>query len=104
MKKKHYPDKVKVRRKHYKLHLSPVIEDDKGQDMALYGYCVPEDRCIIINTSYNEAEMFKTFWHEVLHAIEAEYKLKMPHKLVYALEGALAKFIKDNFNIRFKRR
>ena len=36
------------------------------------------------------------FIHEVLHAIEFEYELKLPHSLVYALQGPLALLLTKN--------
>jgi hypothetical protein len=97
MKRRHYPKKLKVKKRYYKVEMTSRIEDDKGQDMGLFGCLIPQEKLILLNTRQSDKEMFKTLLHEALHAIEVEYKIRIPHKLIYAMEGPLAEFIKANF-------
>jgi hypothetical protein len=41
--------------------------------------------------------MMKTCIHELLHALNHEYGLRLRHRQIYALEGALTDFILRNF-------
>lgn len=101
MKKHLYPRSVKVRKTRYKVKLVSKLNDGKN---ALRGYCDPnKPHTLYLDKDLKSALLFSTFWHEVLHAIEVEYKIKVPHKLVYALEGPLAQLLKDNFHLFFKR-
>jgi hypothetical protein len=39
----------------------------------------------------------RTLVLELFHAIEFAYEIKIPHALIYKLEGPVAELIKDNF-------
>ena len=41
-------------------------------------------------------EIVKTFIHELLHAIEAEWEEPIPHRIVYMLEEGIFKVLKLN--------
>jgi hypothetical protein len=53
------------------------------------GLCDDGAHVILIKRGMSKAQTFRTVVHEVLHAIEFEYQLKVPHKLVYQLEKAI---------------
>lgn len=64
--------------------------DDPNQT----GYCLGHDsevgcRTIWLKIGLPKKIMIKTFIHEVLHAIDFEWGIKIPHKLIDALEGPL---------------
>ncbi len=57
------------------------------------GTACPETRTIELCSKMGRRKMLSTFIHEVLHAIEFEYQIKIPHRLIYALEGPLARVV-----------
>jgi hypothetical protein len=59
-----------------------------------------ETRTIDLDGALSPRILFRTFCHEVLHAIEHEYEIVIPHRLVYLLEAPIERFVVDNF---FKR-
>ena len=44
----------------------------------------------------SDTEIVKTFIHELLHAIEAEWEEPIPHRIVYMLEEGIFKVLKLN--------
>ena len=42
------------------------------------------------------AARFDTFLHEILHAIEYEYGIEIPHPLVHALEEPIRRLLVEN--------
>jgi hypothetical protein len=97
MKAKYYPASVKVGKKRYRIELVPFIEEIDGD--VTRGYCEQEERVIQLLSTQSQLELFSTFIHEALHAIEHEHKVKLRHKTIYAIEGPLAKFLLENFHI-----
>jgi len=91
-----YPKSLKVRNKNYKLEFTKDITDAGIWTVGANGSKIQ------ISEFQSEKEKFKTVIHEVLHAIEHEYKIKISHKLIHALENPLARFINDNMIWRFK--
>lgn len=61
------------------------------------GLCDYNTRTIYIRSTQSRRGMFRTFIHEVLHAIHGEWSFKLNHKTVYELEVALDALIVDNF-------
>lgn len=57
------------------------------------GLACPETRTIELCGKLGPRKLLQTFLHEYLHAIEFEYDLKFPHRLIYALEGPLARMV-----------
>lgn len=97
MKKRLYPAKLRVGATTYRLELVPHIEEI-GRNVTR-GYCDPDEKLITLLEKQSDKELFSTFIHELLHAIEYEHKVKIPHKLVYAMEGPLAQALTKNFYI-----
>lgn len=60
------------------------------------GLCDPADHIIYILQGQSPKERFKTFVHELLHALEYEYSFEMPHKSIYDLEEPLTRLWEDN--------
>lgn len=48
------------------------------------------DGKIRLATGMETLEAYETLWHELLHSIEYEYEIKIPHELIYKLEKPLA--------------
>lgn len=56
---------------------------------GIVGECCSADKYIRIRRTQSKAQLFRSFVHEVLHAIEAEYEIPVSHKAVYGLERAI---------------
>lgn len=65
------------------------------------GLCDPSANTIYIRLGLDEHERFKTFVHEILHALEHEYELELPHHIVHALEEPILRILLDNGLISF---
>lgn len=104
MRKKSYPSSIKVRNRRYRVVLSPIIAENGLDDTNLRGWCDPQEKIILLRNTLSEKELFETFVHELLHAIEFEWKTEIPHALVYKLEGPLVQVLKTNFKLSFRRR
>lgn len=89
-----YPKEVLVRDEHYKVIFVGTLD---RKDKNKMGLCDPEEHTIKIKMGMSATETFNTFLHEVLHAMEFEYNLKISHKLVYQLELAISNFLFNNF-------
>ena len=67
---------------------------DRFDDPYQSGYCIGSDfkngyRTIQIKKGLTPTFRAKTFLHELLHAIDFEWNVKIPHKLIEALEKPL---------------
>ncbi|NCY21739.1 hypothetical protein EBX31_07265 [bacterium] len=67
-----------------------------GSDKETLGLCCPGEKEILLKQGMTPRERMSTFIHELLHAIEFEYEIDIPHKLVYQLEGPLTQLVLDN--------
>jgi Zn-dependent peptidase ImmA (M78 family) len=66
----------------------------EGKDTL--GYCDDEAKVIYIKDNQTLDESFNTVIHELVHAINHEYKIKLKHGQVYKLERALAELLVKN--------
>jgi hypothetical protein len=87
-----YPDKVRIGRATYCVHfMDSLTEGDLGG-------CDMTNKIILISKRQSKNDMLATFWHELLHAIEYEYRVKLGHpkieKLEYDLAEVLLQFLK----------
>lgn len=64
------------------------------------GLCKSDVRTIFIKIINDPVETYRIFKHELLHAIEFERGIDVPHKWVEAFDRPLAKF--DILNTEFK--
>lgn len=62
----------------------------------LCGECDLAEREIRIAQKLKPMLRLETFVHEVLHAFEEEYGLKIPHKMIYKLEKPLCNLLIEN--------
>lgn len=67
----------------------------KGDKLQIGQY--DPDGFIRIKTGLSKYERLETLVHEIMHALEAEYGVPMPHKLIKKLEGPVTEFIMNNF-------
>lgn len=88
------PHKVRIKpRISYEVVYSDVIKDDP----ECLGLCDPNLRQIFIKNDLCDTEKQRTFIHEVLHAIEAEYlKKSVPHTAIYAFEEGIFNLLRLN--------
>lgn len=60
------------------------------------GLCDPAEQEILLLQSMNKVETLFCFIHEILHAVDEEYKIKLTHKQIYQLEEAIGNFLIAN--------
>jgi hypothetical protein len=60
------------------------------------GECWFDARTIALCKGMNAGLTMETLLHELLHAVAHEYEFEIPHKSIYALEGALHSILKLN--------
>lgn len=90
---KDYPNKIKVGKNKWDLKVV-----DKVDDANSYGHADLVNKEILIRKNQNKTDMFKTFWHEVIHAFEEEYGFRLSHRDIFKLETALAELCVKNLS------
>lgn len=94
---KDYPKEIVVGDSIYRVRFVRAIGDaPKGSEKETLGLCCPGEKEILVKQGLGALERFSTFVHELLHAVEFEYEIEIPHKLIYQLELPLTKLILDN--------
>ena len=88
-----YPKQFIIDSEVYKIQFVDTILRDKG----CMGVCDSETRIIKIKNGQSASETLATLIHELLHAMELEYDIKISHKNVYLLEKALLNLLLQNF-------
>lgn len=91
---KDYPKFINVNDERYEIRMVSKIPGEAAGDCGL---CDDGKRIIWIRKTQSPAGLFRTFIHEILHAVEAEYNVPLKHQQVYALETALSALIMENF-------
>jgi F420-dependent methylenetetrahydromethanopterin dehydrogenase len=61
------------------------------------GLCDGEDRIIYLADDLKGRRLVQTFLHEAIHAVDYDFNIKIPHKLVYALDRHLGNFLWTNY-------
>lgn len=74
-----------------------VVFVDRIEGKDTLGMCDPSNRVIFIKNGQSKEETFKSYLHEILHALEMEHDIKISHKAIYALEQAVFLFLTENF-------
>lgn len=93
LKRKDYPKELLIGDEFYKVKFVRKFEDKNT-----VGECDPSSKEIRILCGQGGEDTLKTFIHEVCHAlIEFEHDIEIKHKLIYALETPIYRFILDNF-------
>ena len=92
-----YPKTVEVEGMNWAIKFKrKPFYDDEGDECL--GLCDPEDKTIYIKIQTDKVDMFRVFIHEVLHAIEYEREIEIPHKYIEKLDRGVSKFLIKNFN------
>lgn len=90
---KKIPSSIRLKSKvKYEVVWAEIIGDNENT----LAECRYESRQILIKIGQSETDNWKAFIHEVIHALEFEYRIPIPHKITYLLEEAVFKMIKLN--------
>lgn len=73
-----------------------VVWVDRFDDPECGGLCHKENRMIYLLKGLSDSRTTEVFIHEVLHAMEFEWGIVMPHRVVEQLEQAIVKLLKLN--------
>lgn len=79
------PPRLKIKNK----VVYEIVWVESFADPDVLGECRFDSKQIAIKDGLSEREAFKTFVHEVLHAVEFERGVKIPHRAIYQLEDAV---------------
>lgn len=90
------PTEVKIKKGiTYRVHIvNKIPYQVEGE--SLTGYCHQETRTIWVSKRQRRPGLEKAFLHELIHAIQFEYELKIDHDDVYDLEKALYEVFRIN--------
>lgn len=91
-KKSEYPFRIKINKVFYTIIF---VEQIEYRDP--FGLCDFERKVILLKNKQSQKDLFKTFLHEILHAMEFEYNIPITHKIIYQLEESVFQLLKDNF-------
>ncbi len=86
---KDYPKKIYIRGDVYRIVFIKNLKE--------LGVTSTDPDVIKIKAGMSKNETFKTFIHEVLHAMEFSWPIELSHKTVYRLEEAIFSLLIDNF-------
>jgi len=77
-----------------KIEIPTILADE---DYVHFGECCPSDLEIRILQGIGRKESFDTLVHEMFHAIEISWDIKIPHSIIYLLEEPMREFLLANF-------
>lgn len=87
-------DRIKIGKHYWNIEHSDKHDDADHDDL---GMCIWDDKLIWISTRQSDSGRLATLVHEILHAMEYEWKLKIPHALIRLIEKPIARIIANNF-------
>ena len=93
MKQSDYPKELWIGDALWRVKFVRKLQDGRG---ILDGLCDPSETTIYLRMGHDRAERFKTLVHEILHAIEYEWKLELPHQIIYGMEEPIYRILVDN--------
>lgn len=99
MRKQAYPKHLFINGSFWRVRFLRVIDKQPFLD----GLACEERQTLFIRSTLSDHEKLRTFLHEILHALEMEYGIEMPHDLIYQLEGPLADLLSHNCWITWAR-
>ncbi len=80
----------------WKVKMVRKIGRDNRSGTEVIGLCDPSIHTIFIKTGQDLESKLTTFFHELTHCFEYEYKFELKHPHVYKLGEALAKVFLEN--------
>lgn len=90
-----FPKKLKIRDTFYSVHFAKP-DNRKALRRGDMGLCDSKAKEIVLSLDQGKLQMMETFIHELLHAFEFEYNIKIKHKTIYELEQPIVNFISAN--------
>jgi len=93
-KTREYPDSVIIKDEIWSIRFCRSVPDEEPSTVGL---CDPSEKTLWIKLGQGRYETFRTFIHEVTHAIEDEYDFTLRHEHVEKIELGFAAFIVINF-------
>jgi hypothetical protein len=78
------PAQVTIGDQEYRVTVTALMKEEYA------GECHQDTKIIIISADQGEEEAWVTFFHEWLHGVEEEFKVKLGHGKIKKLEHALA--------------
>lgn len=84
-----FPTKLPIGKSEWKIIYSDFHPDQNLDDL---GMCF-SDKVIWVSTKQCDVSKFATLLHEIMHAIDFEYGIKIPHRVIEELDAPLAKAI-----------
>ena len=85
------PKRVRIKR-----NISYKVIETKFDNPEDLGKCDPVLRVIEIKKGLSQKLQRQTLIHEILHAIEFENGIKIPHRAIYQLDLALEEILRLN--------
>lgn len=93
------PKRVKVRKHYYRVVLKEDWIEYKGQRVR--GLCIGAPvRTIEVYAKQTRRWLISTFMHEVMHAVQFEYRIKLEHQTIHDLEMPFAELMMHNPSLR----
>lgn len=89
-----YPKELIIGRRTWAVVFCDAVPDG---DPSWHGYCWEYEDTIYLVKGYSPRNTFETFIHEIMHALEYTWNIKIPHELIYILQRPIARFVRDNF-------
>lgn len=96
MRQKDFPKEITVGDNIWSVRFVRHIPHDVPGRICL-GLAEPSEQIIFIKMGQKPKARLHAFLHEILHVLEYEYDLSIPHRLIYRLEDPLARFLMDNY-------
>jgi Zn-dependent peptidase ImmA (M78 family) len=93
---KDYPSHFNVKDEVYEIRMVSRIP---GENKTVEGMCDDGAKIIWIRKNQSPRGLLRTLVHELFHALDGEYNLRLRHEQVWKLETAVEAFLTDNFFI-----
>jgi hypothetical protein len=93
LKMKDYLREVQIGDSIWEIRFCKKIPDEPATTIGL---CDPSEHTIYIKLGQSPQQRFKTFIHELCHAVCYEYGIPECHKVIYALEEPIYRLFADN--------
>jgi hypothetical protein len=90
---KKLPNKIRFKSK---VTYEVLFSDCIGDKETTLAECRYDHKQILIKNGQSDQENWKCLIHEIIHGLEFEYRIPIPHKIVYLLETAVFKYLKLN--------
>lgn len=96
MKVRDIPKHILVGNETYDIVFKKTVDGDD----TVFGSCDSGEKEIVIKIGLNPIDRAETLIHEIMHALEFEYNLDIPHALIHKLERPIRKLITDNWRLK----